>query len=568
MFKFGFLPSLDQNTQARLGVVGGDVGNAARFVYDAMEPINPIAQAQGVYRDGARFKDSLFDLGNVYRQQLGGVLGNMGRQYMNRLDEQAGLDLPPREMQPLPTYQQITNPLAAQPDTFNGPRFAPKPPAPMAPAAMAAEARPMAAAAPMQTNPSPGYSGPPTPPVPAVRPEAPSKRDAMVETMASPETLEAVAEAGSVRGGSIDRSQPEKKGRFNFTPEEMGLMTFGLTLLAGGGVNAAVQNGLSTHSQFDAIRDRKEQKKAGEEFLASVPEEYQPAIKALVASGRLDEAALTATQLEREDAVRAQDKQQRVELAGRVAGMYGISSAALENMSTDRLAQMAVNFADTDNQARLLQIQANNKAAAEQAKAALERGDRAGSEEFLARFGIDASNLKDKQLEKRVDEFTFGDFSGSQSETAGHAYIIASVIPRLEYLEDNFWLDDRRGFGTNREAANEYRQLLEDLTLAVNRKDSGAAVAKEEFAKTERLYGFQTDKFLGANKKSNARSQASRYEKLDAFIAQTGGAYQHMLVNSPLIYSQELIDAGYSIGLETNFRPSRSDPADFVVEEF
>lgn len=509
------------------------------------------------------------------RVQQGGVLAqNLGRQFMNFSDDQLDLAAPQRQMTPIPTVSQIqAPPLAAQPDTFSGPRFAPKPPAPMAPAAMAAEARPMAAASPMQTNPSPGYSGPATPPVPAVRPEAPSKRDAMVQTMASPETLEAVAQAGSVRGGSIDRSQPEKKGRFNFTPEEMGLMTFGLTLLAGGGVNAAVQNGLSTHSQFDAIRDRKEQKKAGEEFLASVPEEYQPAIKALVASGRLDEAALTATQLEREDAVRVQDKQQRVALAGRVAGMYGISSAALENMSTDRLAQMVSNFADTDNQARLLQIRANNEAAAAQAKAALEQGDTAGSVQYLAQFGVDGSNLPEKALDKQVEKFATGNFSQNESTTAGHAYIMASIIPRMEYLEANFWGGPRKGWLGQPGIAAEYEALTNELALAINRKDSGAAIGKNEKTEVVNLYTFRSG-MRGARDESNASAQARRRDKLKSFIGQTGGAFAHLMVNNPISYDSDLLAGGVTLGLETGFVPSSyqkpaddpDDPANFVVE--
>ena len=172
------------------------------------------------------------------------------------------------------------------------------------------------------------------------------KRDAMVETIASP-GAPGSRRGESVRGGSIDESQPEKKGRFNFTPEEMGLMTFGLTLLAGGGVNA-VQNGLSTHSQFDAIRDRKEQKQAKNFWrrcrrnISPQSRRWSPRVAST--KPRSPPRSLNARTLF------ARDKQQRVALAGRVADMYGISSAALENMSADRLAQMAVNFADADNQ--------------------------------------------------------------------------------------------------------------------------------------------------------------------------------------------------------------------------
>jgi hypothetical protein len=330
--------------------------------------------------------------------------------------------------------------------------------------------------------------------------------------------------------------------------------------MAGGDMDEALNNGLTVHGNLDAMRDEKEQKAASQELLKNVPKEYVPALNALIASKQFDKVADYSLSIQEEQAATEAANAQRAGLVSQAAGILGISPDAISMMPPEKLAQMVVNRFDTQD---TMQINAQ-KAQIEASKQAAMQGDETEARAYLAQFGVDAEMLSGKALEKEVTKFATGDFSSSQAETAGHAYIMATVLPRLDYLEQNFWQGDRVGFGANFEAANEYRQLLEDLTLAVNRKDSGAAVQKEEFEKTERLYGFQTDKFFGANKASNAQSQQNRRTKLKAFIAQTGGAYQHMIINSPIAYDDDLIAGGVSIGAD--FLPTAYDANPLGIE--
>lgn len=422
-----------------------------------------------------------------------------------------------------------------QPDALSGPAFAPASPAPMAQGALAAEA---------QQRATPATRIQETAPARAAMPPTPQQRQtAMAQAFASPDTLQAVAEAGTVPGG---KSEPLKKKREGFSPENMGLIAFGLTLMGGGDISEAMDNGLMLHGTLDGMRDEKEQKAASEELLKNVPSEYVPALNALIASKQFDKVAEYGLGIQQDEAAAEAANAQRSGLVQQAAGVLGISADAISMMPADKLAQMVVNRFDTQD---TMQVNAQ-KAQIEASKQAALQGDEGEARAYLAQFGVDAEMLSGKALEKEVTKFATGDFSSSQSETAGHAYIMATVLPRLDYLEQNFWQGDRMGFGTNSEARNEYNQLLEDLTLAINRKDSGAAVAKEEFAKTERLYGFQTDKFFGANKASNAQSQENRRTKLKAFAAQTGGAYQHMIINNPIAYGDDLTAAGVEIGAD------------------
>lgn len=532
----------------RAGAVMGDLGSVANTVYRAFDPINPIVAGREMYESGAQFKDSVGDLAKVSGAQAGGFLANMGRWYGNRIDQKAGLNTPQRPMVPVPSRQQILNPapaLSPQPDALSGPAFAPASPAPMPQGALAAEAQQRATPATRSRN-----TTPPMPPIPQER------QANLAQAMVSPETLEAVAEAGSVRGG---KSEPIKK-RGGFSPENMGMIAFGLTLMTGGDMNEALNAGLTVHGNLDAMRDEKEQKAASQELLKNVPKEYVPALNALIASKQFDKVADYSLSIQEEQAATEAANAQRAGLVSQAAGILGISPDAISMMPPEKLAQMVVNRFDTQD---AMQINAQ-KAQIEASKQAAMQGDETEARAYLAQFGVDAEMLSGKALEKEVTKFATGDFSSSQAETAGHAYIMATVLPRLDYLEQNFWQGDRMGFGANFEAANEYRQLLEDLTLAVNRKDSGAAVQKEEFDKTERLYGFQTDKFLGANKASNAQSQQNRRTKLKAFIAQTGGAYQHMIINSPITYDDDLIAGGVSIGAD--FLPTAYDTNPLGIE--
>lgn len=532
----------------RLGVAGND---ALR-----------IGANLGALGGAMRVADGIGTVGqfaNVTAQQGGTLAKNLFNDYLNKQDEFYDLGAGNRAMAPVPTRSEIlarsaapAPALAPRPDALDGPAFAPSP-----------------IAAPVQRQQPDALSGPAfqpqaqqrtpqkaTAPAPAMPPTPQERQKNLADIMATPETLEAVAKAGSVRGGKNEVI----KTRRGFTPENLGMIAFGLTLMTGGDMSEALNNGLSIHGNLDQMRDEKQQRKASQELLKSVPKEYVPALNALIESKQFEKVADYAVGIEqdrqaveREDAATEAVNARRAALAQQTAAVLGVSPDAISMMPPEKLAQMVVNQFDSNNAAALAQQKAALKAQADAAST----GDEDEARAYLAQFGVDAGMLKGDELQKQVTKFATGDFSSSQSETAGHAYIMATVLPRLDYLEANFWQGDRVGFGTNRAAANEYRQLLEDLTLAVNRKDSGAAVAKTEFEKTERLYGFQTDKFFGANKASNAKSRENRRTKLKAFIAQTGGAYQHMIINSPIAYDADLTAGGVSMG--SDFIPTPYD---------
>ena len=328
----------------RAGAVMGDLGSVANTVYRAFDPINPIVAGREMYESGARFKDSVGDLAKVSGAQVGGFLANMGRRYGNRIDQQAGLNTPQRPMVPVPSRQQILNPapaLSPQPDALSGPAFAPASPAPMPQGALAAEAQQRATPATRSRN-----ATPPMPPIPQER------QANLAQAMASPETLQAVAEAGSVRRG---KDEPIKK-RGGFSPENMGMIAFGLTLMTGGDMNEALNAGLTVHGNLDAMRDEKEQKAASQELLKNVPKEYVPALNALIASKQFDKVAdFNVETLQKEEAAKAAEKAaaeqqaadlaQRQALSAQVAKLYpGLSQDLIQSMPIDDLSKMIVDM--------------------------------------------------------------------------------------------------------------------------------------------------------------------------------------------------------------------------------
>jgi hypothetical protein len=524
----------------RAGAVMGDLGSVANTVYRAFDPVNPIVAGREMYESGARFKDSVGDLAKVSGAQAGGFLANVGRQYGNRIDQQAGLNTPQRQMVPVPSRQQILNPapaLSPQPDALSGPAFAPASLSAMPQGAMAAEAQQRATPATRSRNTA---AAPPMPPIPQER------QASLAQAMASPETLQAVAEAGSGRGG---KSEPIKK-RGGFSPENMGMIAFGLTLMTGGDMNEALNAGLTVHGNLDGMRDEKEQKAASQELLKNVPKEYVPALNALIASKQFDKVADYSLSIQEEQAATEAANAQRSGLVSQAAGVLGVSPEAISMMPADKLSQMMVNRFDNQG---TMQINAQ-KAQIEASKQAALEGDQTAGIEFLAAYGVDATNLPEKAINKQIEKLSVGQFSQGESNAAGHAYIMASVIPRLEYLEDNEW-DPLTGFETNRSAQAEYSQLMNELALAINRKDSGAAISKPEMDEVRALYGFKR-KLKGGAAAANAAAQKQRRNKYEAIKGQAGLALPYMMVNNPIMYDDDVLAGGVSLGVDTGFTPT------------
>lgn len=436
----------------------------------------------------------------------------------------------------------IAKALSPQPDALSGPAFAPASPAPMPQGALAAEAQQrttLAAPATATRRRPDAAAGPAMPPIPQER------QANLAQAMVSPETLQAVAEAGSVRGG---KSEPIKR-RGGFSPENMGMIAFGLTLMTGGDMTEALNNGLTVHGNLDAMRDEKEQKAASQELLKNVPKEYVPALNALIASKQFDKVADYSMSIQEEQAATEAANAQRAGLVTQAAGILGVSPDAISMMPPEKLAQMVVNRFDTQD---AMQINAQ-KAQIEASKQAALDGDKSAGIEFLAAYGVDATNLPEKAINKQIEKLSVGQFSQSESNAAGHAYIMASIIPRLEYLEDNLW-DPVMGFDLNQSARAEYQKLMKELALAINRKDSGAAIKKEEMDEVEDLYGFKR-KLKGG--RANATAQQQRRNKYEAIKGQAGLALPYMMVNNPIMYDDDVLAGGVSLGVDTGFTPTR-----------
>lgn len=383
---------------------------------------------------------------------------------------------------------------------------------------------------------------------PAIPPTPQQRQEAMAQAFASPETLQAVAEATTAPDG---KGEPIKKKRKGFTPENMGLIAFGLTLMSGGDFDDALNNGLALHGTLDGMRDEKEQKAASEELLKSVPPEYVPALNALIASKQFDKVAEYGLGIQQDEAAAEAANAQRLGLVQQAASVLGVSPDAISMMPADKLAQMVVNRFDTQD---TMQINAQ-KAQIEASKQAALDGDKSAGIEFLAAYGVDATNLPEKAINKQIEKLSVGQFSQGESNAAGHAYIMASVIPRLEYLEENEW-DPVTGFKTNRAAQAEYDQLLDELALAINRKDSGAAISIPEKKEVRALYGFKL-KATGGAAAANAAAQKQRRNKYEAIKGQAGLALPYMMVNNPIIYDDDVLAGGVSLGVETGFTPTR-----------
>ena len=393
----------------RAGVIGKNLGSAANTVYRAFDPFNPVVAARDMYDSGVAFKDSVGDLAKVAGPQVGGFLANMGRDVMNRIDADAGLSTPQRQMVPVPSRNQILNPapaLSPQPDVMGAQVFGPAaaqaaapqaampqaamPPAAMPQAAIAAEALEKVNAEDEAEKPAQRSRQPARPAIP---PTPQQRQEAMAQAFASPETLQAVAEATTAPDG---KGEPIKKKRKGFTPENMGLIAFGLTLMSGGDFDDALNNGLALHGTLDGMRDEKEQKAASEELLKSVPPEYVPALNALIASKQFDKVAEYGLGIQQDEAAAEAANAQRLGLVQQAASVLGVSPDAISMMPADKLAQMVVNRFDTQD---TMQINAQ-KAQIEASKQAALDGDEGEARAYLAQFGVDAEMLSGKALEK------------------------------------------------------------------------------------------------------------------------------------------------------------------------
>lgn len=542
----------------RAGVIAKNIGGVGRGAVNVLDEITGVSDIvnhvnpMGSKMAGSGFLNSLGQAGRVAGQQVAPLVGNMGNDVLNRIDQDAGLNTPQRQMVPVPSRQQILNPapaLSPQPDALSRPAFAPASPAPMPQGALAAEA---------QQRATPATRSRDTAPARAAMPPTPQQRQtAMAQAFASPDTLQAVAEAGTVPGG---KSEPLKKKRKGFSPENMGLIAFGLTLMGGGDFSEAMDNGLMLHGTLDGMRDEKEQKAASEELLKNVPPEYVPALNALIASKQFDKVAEYGLGIQQDEAAAEAANAQRSGLVQQAAGVLGISADAISMMPADKLAQMMVNRFDNQG---TMQINAQ-KAQIEASKQAALEGDKSAGIEFLAAYGVDATNLPEKAINKQIEKLSVGQFSQGESNAAGHAYIMASVIPRLEYLEDNEW-DTLTGFKTNRSAQAEYNQLMNELALAINRKDSGAAISTSEMDEVRALYGFKL-KATGGASAANSAAQQQRRNKYEAIKGQAGLALPYMMVNNPIMYDDDVLAGGVSLGVDTGFTPTRYDTNPLGIE--
>ncbi len=153
------------------------------------------------------------------------------------------------------------------------------------------------------------------------------RQNVMAQAFASPETLKAVSKVGSGRG----RRDETIKRRKGFSPENMGLIAFGLTLMGGGDFTDAMDNGLMLHGQLDGMRDEKAQRKASQEILKNVPKEYVPALNALIESKQFDKVAEYS--INAKQSAQDAEKEQKMLFTQATREMESLDSATQSAMS-------------------------------------------------------------------------------------------------------------------------------------------------------------------------------------------------------------------------------------------
>lgn len=340
-------------------------------------------------------------------------------------------------------------------------------------------------------------------------------------------TSDAVDQA-SVRGGPpVPLTKKERK---KWSPESLGLIAFGLSLLGGSDMDQAVSAGMNTYEMLDNKESQKKQRETIDAFIGKQSAEDQEVLRMLADTGNID--AIAQMQVIKQE--QAADGAARSDLLQRAAQITGQDPQALSLLSDDQIRE---------------QVEGTFKSEASNEDLSA----------YLDRYGV--SGVPGGSQEKVATKIATGDFSQAQSVAAGHAYTLAQVIPQMERLE-HLYYNDRVGWGFNKGAQTEYLRLKSEFARAILRKESGAAISAEERQDIEDDYGFGQDPLWSAKgvARSNEVAAAARRSKLKDFATTGGLAYRKMMVETGIEFSPEILAGGVTYGVDNNFIPTRWTP--------
>jgi len=155
---------------------------------------------------------------------------------------------------------------------------------------------------------------------------------ATADVMTNPVVQEAVllegakvAQEAGLRGGydPSEVKEREKKRGFSFQdPTRMGLIMFGLTLLSGGDITDALDNGMQIHNRLSGLKDKKKRQAASQTLIDSLPEDIRQIGQAYAESdqiSKLGDLALASRVEGKNDAASEMTAQQMAESRQRLS---------------------------------------------------------------------------------------------------------------------------------------------------------------------------------------------------------------------------------------------------------
>jgi hypothetical protein len=365
----------------------------------------------------------------------------------------------------------------------------------------------------------------------AVNRDAAASKARTLGLMSEPNAALAVADmtAGAVQEVAASDEPPKplnERERKKFSPESLGLIAFGLSLLGGADIEDAMAMGMNTYNMVEDKRSAKAQRDAVDAFIQKQSPEDQELLRLFADSGNVD--AIAQMQLLRQE--QQAENEARTSLIAQSSQVTGIPADELALLSDDQIRSQVKESFKKDSGGVAV-------------------------EEYLARYG--AGDVPAGSREEVATKIATGNFTQSQTEAAGFAYVLAQVIPQMERLEE-LYFDPNVGWGPDIGVRNEYNRLKSEFSRAVLRKESGAAISVDEQRDVDRDYGFRNNALFGGKgvDRSNAVAAAARRGKLQDF-ANTGGlAYKKLMVESGINFSDDVLAGGVRYGADTNFIPT------------
>lgn len=281
-----------------------------------------------------------------------------------------------------------------------------------------------------------------------------------------------------------------KPQRQKMNPLNLGLITFGLSLLGGQNMTQAISNGMAVSDFISERRTAKERRNAFDDYIQSLPPEEQEIARALDASGNID--VLLQAQLKG-----AQDKAE----AGKRLGLVN-QLAQLTDVSPQILAQMTTEQLQSELTERVFSGTDGKKFTAKQTEAAfaaLEMSDAIGNIYSVigqgfnpTRIGNDAlSREQKKQFDAAFDRFL----------TAFIPFKSGKVFTEAELAMYTNALKPKEGFEAFTAEVNQQR--LEALDEILGRVIGASQGAYEHYRDNAGATGFKVPTLPGSSAAQN-----------------------------------------------------------------